>query len=125
MAEMFILLCEEARQEANNVISLMGVFPPSGIKAVLPLVMPKFAIYAVAPTSVVEGQGDIKLRITGPKRQTIFESSPLNMGKDRGTAVTVVMISPVVFDSHGEYTITIFGQRGLNAQTMLLVSPPS
>src|SRR5206468_8610616 len=66
------LLCEDVREEVNNKLSIIGVFPNDDIVLRKDIVIPSLMVVLFARGG--QGPCETKVSLTDPKGQTIVES---------------------------------------------------
>ncbi len=66
------LLCEDVREEVNDKLSIIGVFPNDDIVLQKDIVVP--SVIAVLFAREGEGACETKVSLTDPKGQTVIES---------------------------------------------------
>jgi hypothetical protein len=111
---MFAILCEEVRDEKAGTRSLIGVFPPEGIRALnIPFIIPKFALFT---SSELDGQKDVtfEIEIVDPSNKSVFKfKSPKLTGlASRKKVYFAVNISPLQITRAGTYSVKITRDDG-------------
>lgn len=125
---MFILLCEEIRNEINGIKSIIGVFPPGGVKMPIPSIIPKFGIYVVTDIQD-QNINKVTLEIINPKHETLvkFENLPAQSKPDSKRAVFSLNFSPLKLEHEGEYIVKVSTDSNISGQASLKViqlAPP-
>ncbi len=100
------LLCEDVREEVNNKLSIIGVFPNNDIVLQKDIVVP--SVMAVLFARGGEGSCDTRVSLTDPKGQTVIESpkKTVNLEKDTAYLAAIRVLAPELVV--GQYTIKFF-----------------
>ena len=100
------LLCEDVREEVNNKLSIIGVFPNDEVVLQKDVLVPSLMVVLLARGG--EGPCETMVSLTDPKGQTVIESpkqtAALEKNKVHLAAVRVFAPELVV----GQYTIKFF-----------------
>ena len=109
-----LIICEETREEKAGSQSIIGVFPPGGIKLPVPGVLPKFGIFAVVDIKDSKPL-NVTIEIISPKDQPVvkFENIEYPINEKATRAHLVMNISPLPIQLEGEYTVRIKIDGGL------------
>jgi hypothetical protein len=125
MAEIFVLLCEEIRREENGMRSIIGVFPPGGLRRKLPAILPKFGVFFFSEgPAELEFEYAFQINITSPQKEQIyhFESEhQVHKVKKAGRVASSVNISPLLLAAPGPYVIRVERIDGLTGEAVLFV----
>jgi uncharacterized protein DUF6941 len=100
------LLCEDVREEVNNKLSIIGVFPNDDITLQKEIVIP--SVMAVLFARGGEGPCETRILLTDPKGQTVIESpkKTVVLEKDNAYLAAVRVLAPEL--TVGQYTINFF-----------------
>lgn len=100
------LLCEDVREEVNNKLSIIGVFPNNDIVLQKEIVVP--SVMAVLFARGGEGSCETRVSLTDPKGQTVIESPKKTVVLEKDTAylAAIRVLAPEL--SVGRYTIKFF-----------------
>jgi uncharacterized protein DUF6941 len=100
------LLCEDVREEVNNKLSIIGVFPNDDITLQKDIVIP--SVMAVLFARGGEGSCETRILLTDPKGQTVIESpkKTIVLEKDNAYLAAVRVLAPEL--TVGLYTINFF-----------------
>ncbi len=100
------LLCEDVREEVNNKLSIIGVFPNDDITLQKDIVIP--SVMAVLFARGGEGPCETRILLTDPKGQTVIESpkKTVVLEKDNAYLAAVRVLAPEL--TVGQYTINFF-----------------
>jgi Family of unknown function (DUF6941) len=100
------LLCEDVREEVNNKLSIIGVFPNNDIVLQKDVVVP--SVMAVLFARGGEGSFETKISLTDPKGQTVIESpkKTVILEKDTAYLAAIRVLAPELVV--GQYTIRFF-----------------
>lgn len=100
------LLCEDVREEVNNKLSIIGVFPNNDIVLQKDVVVP--SVMAVLFARGGEGSCETRVSLTDPKGQTVIESPKKTVALEKDTAylAAIRVLAPELVV--GQYTIKFF-----------------
>jgi hypothetical protein len=100
------LLCEDVREEVNNKLSIIGVFPNDGIVLQKDVLIP--SVMAVLFARGGEGPCETRISLTDPKGQTVIESPKKQVVLDKNNAylAAIRVLAPELIV--GQYTIKFF-----------------
>lgn len=100
------LLCEDVREEVNNKLSIIGVFPNNDIVLQKDIVVP--SVMAVLFARGGEGSCETRISLTDPKGQTVIESPKKTVVLENDTAylAAIRVLAPELVV--GQYTIKFF-----------------
>jgi hypothetical protein len=100
------LLCEDVREEVNNKLSIIGVFPNNDIVLQKDIVVP--SVMAVLFARGGEGPCETRISLTDPKGQTVIESPKKTVVLEKSTAylAAIRVLAPELIV--GQYTIKFF-----------------
>lgn len=99
-------LCEDVREEVNNKLSIIGVFPNNDIVLQKDIVVP--SVMAVLFARGGEGSCETRVSLTDPKGQTVIESPKKMVVLENDTAylAAIRVLAPELVV--GQYTIKFF-----------------
>ena len=100
------LLCEDVREEVNNKLSIIGVFPNNDIVLQKEIVVP--SVMAVLFARGGEGSCETRVSLTDPKGHTVIESPKKTVVLEKDTAylAAIRVLAPEL--SVGQYSIKFF-----------------
>ncbi len=100
------LLCEDVREEVNNKLSIIGVFPNDDIVLQKDVVIP--SVMAVLFARGGEGPCETRISLTDPKGQTVIESPKKTVILDKNNAylAAIRVLAPELMV--GQYIINFF-----------------
>lgn len=100
------LLCEDVREEVNNKLSIIGVFPNDDIVLQKDVVVP--SVMAVLFARGGEGTCETKVSLTDPTGQTVIESpkQAVVLEKNKSHLAAIRVLAPEL--TVGRYTIKFF-----------------
>lgn len=100
------LLCEDVREEVNDKLSIIGVFPNDDIVLQKDIVVP--SVMAVLFARGGEGPCETRISLTDPKGQTVIESPKKTVVLDKKNAylAAIRVLAPELVV--GQYTIKFF-----------------
>lgn len=100
------LLCEDVREEVNDKLSIIGVFPNDDIVLQKDVVVP--SVMAVLFARGGEGPCETRISLTDPKGQTVIESPKKTVVLDKKNAylAAIRVLAPELVV--GQYTIKFF-----------------
>ena len=100
------LLCEDVREEVNNKLSIIGVFPNDDIILQRDIVVP--SVMAVLFARGGEGPCETRVSLTDPKGQTVIESpkKTVLLEKNNTYLAAIRVLAPELVV--GQYTIKFF-----------------
>jgi hypothetical protein len=100
------LLCEDVREEVNNKISIIGVFPNDDIVLQKDVVIP--SVMAVLFARGGEGSCETRISLTDPKGQTVIESPKKTVVLEKNDAYLAALrvLAPELVV--GQYTIKFY-----------------
>ena len=100
------LLCEDVREEVNNKLSIIGVFPNNDIVLQKDIVVP--SVMAVLFARGGDGPCETQVSLTDPKGQTVIESPKKTVVLEKDTAylAAIRVLAPELVV--GQYTIKFF-----------------
>jgi hypothetical protein len=100
------LLCEDVREEVNNKLSIIGVFPNNDIVLQKDIVVPSVMAILFARGGV--GSCETRVSLTDPKGQTVIESPKKTVVLENDTAylAAIRVLAPELVV--GQYTIKFF-----------------
>lgn len=100
------LLCEDVREEVNNKLSIMGVFPNEDIVLQKEILIP--SLMAVLFARGGEGSCETRISLTDPRGQMVIESPTKTVVLEKNTAylAAIRVFAPEL--TVGQYTITFF-----------------
>ncbi len=115
------LLCEDVREEVNNKLSIIGVFPNNDIVLQKDIVVP--SVMAVLFARGGEGSCDTRVSLTDPKGQTVIESpkKTVNLEKDTAYLAAIRVLAPELVV--GQYTIKFFFDDSAIERTFEVKTP--
>ena len=100
------LLCEDVREEVNNKLSIIGVFPNDDVVLQKDIVIP--SLMAVLFARGGEGSCETRVSLTDPKGQTVIESpkQTVVIEKNKVYLAAIRVLAPQLMV--GRYTIKFF-----------------
>ena len=100
------LLCEDVREEVNDKLSIIGVFPNDDIVLQKDIVVP--SVMAVLFARGGEGPCETRVSLTDPKGQTVIESpkKTVLLEKNNTYLAAIRVLAPEL--TVGQYTIKFF-----------------
>jgi Family of unknown function (DUF6941) len=100
------LLCEDVREEVNNKLSIIGVFPNDDVVLQKNIVIP--SLMAVLFARGGEGSCETRVSLTDPKGQTVIESpkQTVVIEKNKVYLAAIRVLAPQLMV--GRYTIKFF-----------------
>jgi hypothetical protein len=100
------LLCEDVREEVNNKLSIIGVFPNDGIVLQKDILIP--SVMAILFARGGEGPCETSISLTDPKGQTVIESPKKQVVLEKNNAylAAIRVLAPELIV--GQYTIKFF-----------------
>jgi hypothetical protein len=100
------LLCEDVREEVNNKLTIIGVFPNDDIVLRKDVVIP--SLMAVLFARGGEGTCETKISLTDPKGQAVIESPKQTtvLEKNKVHLAAIRVLAPELLV--GQYTIKFF-----------------
>jgi len=100
------LLCEDVREEVNNKLSVIGVFPNDDIVLQKDILIP--SLMAVLFARGGEGPCETRISLTDPKGQAVIESpkKTVALEKNKAYLAAIRVLAPHLMV--GQYTITFF-----------------
>jgi hypothetical protein len=100
------LLCEDVREEVNNKLSIIGVFPNDDIVLQKDILIPSLMAVLVARGG--EGPCETKISLTDPAGQTVIESpkQTVVLEKNKPYLAAIRVLAPQLMV--GQYTIKFF-----------------
>jgi hypothetical protein len=100
------LLCEDVREEVNNKLSIIGVFPNDDIVLQKDILIP--SLMAVLFARGGEGPCETRVSLTDPKGQTVIESpkQTVVLEKNKAHLAAIRVLAPHLIV--GQYTIKFF-----------------
>jgi hypothetical protein len=100
------LLCEDVREEVNNKLSIIGVFPNDEVVLQKDIVVP--SLMAVLFARGGKGSCETRVSLTDPKGQTVIESPKRTvvLEKNKVYLAAIRVLAPQLMV--GEYTIKFF-----------------
>lgn len=100
------LLCEDVREEVNNKLSIIGVFPNDDVVLRKDIVIP--SLMAVLFARGGEGSCETKVSLTDPKGQTVIESPKQTavLEKNKVHLAAIRVLAPEL--TVGQYIIKFF-----------------
>ena len=100
------LLCEDVREEVNNKLTLIGVFPNDDIVLRKDVVIP--SLMAVLFARGGEGTCETRISLTDPKGQAVIESpkQTIVLEKNKVHLAAIRVLAPQLLV--GQYTIKFF-----------------
>ena len=100
------LLCEDVREEVNNKLTIIGVFPNDDIVLQKDIVIP--SLMAVLFARGGEGPCETRVSLTDPKNQTVIESPKQTtvLEKEKVYLAAIRVLAPELMI--GQYTIKFF-----------------
>jgi Family of unknown function (DUF6941) len=100
------LLCEDVREEVNNKLSIIGVFPNDDVVLRKDIVIP--SLMAVLFARGGQGSCETKVSLTDPKGQTVIESPKRTvvLEKNKNHLAAIRVLAPELLV--GQYTIKFF-----------------
>jgi hypothetical protein len=100
------LLCEDVREEVNNKLSIVGVFPNDDIVLQKDILIPSLMVVLFARGG--EGPCETKISLTDPKGQTVIESpkQTIVLEKNKAYLAAIRVLAPQLMV--GQYTIKFF-----------------
>jgi hypothetical protein len=100
------LLCEDVREEVNNKLTIIGVFPNDDIVLQKDIVIP--SLMAVLFARGGEGTCETRISLTDPKGQAVIESpkQTIVLEKTKVHLAAIRVLAPQLLV--GQYTIKFF-----------------
>ncbi len=100
------LLCEDVREEVNNKLSIIGVFPNDDIVLQKDILIPSLMAVWVARGG--DGPCETKISLTDPAGQTVIESpkQTVVLEKNKPYLAAIRVLAPQLMV--GQYTIKFF-----------------
>jgi hypothetical protein len=100
------LLCEDVREEVNNKLTIIGVFPNDDVILRKGIVIP--SLMAVLFARGGQGSCETKVSLTDPKGQTVIESpkQTVVLEKNKNHLAAIRVLAPEL--TVGQYTIKFF-----------------
>jgi hypothetical protein len=100
------LLCEDVREEVNNKLTIIGVFPNDYIVLQKDIVIP--SLMAVLFARGGEGTCETRISLTDPKGQAVIESpkQTIVLEKNKVHLAAIRVLAPQLLV--GQYTIKFF-----------------
>ena len=100
------LLCEDVREEVNNKLSIIGVFPNDDVVLRKDIVIP--SLMAVLFARGGQGPCETKVSLTDPKGRTVIESpkQTVVLEKNKNHLAAIRVLAPEL--TVGQYTINFF-----------------
>jgi hypothetical protein len=100
------LLCEDVREEVNNKLSIMGVFPNDEVVLQKDVLIPSLMVILLARGG--EGSSETRVSLTDPKGQTVIESPKQTavLEKNKVHLAAVRVFAPEL--TVGQYTVKFF-----------------
>jgi hypothetical protein len=100
------LLCEDVREEVNNKLTVIGVFPNDYIVLQKDIVIP--SLMAVLMARGGEGPCETRISLTDPKGQAVIESpkQTITLEKNKVHLAAIRVLAPQLVV--GQYTIKFF-----------------
>ena len=100
------LLCEDVREEVNNKLSIIGVFPNDDIVLQKDILIP--SLMAVLFARSGEGPCETRVSLTDPEGQTVIESpkQTVVLDKNKVHLAAIRVLAPHLMV--GRYTIKFF-----------------
>jgi hypothetical protein len=100
------LVCEDVREEVNNKLTIIGVFPNDDIVLQKDIVIP--SLMAVLFARGGEGSCETRISLTDPKGQAVIESpkQTIVLEKDKVHLAAIRVLAPQLLV--GQYTIKFF-----------------
>ena len=100
------LLCEDVREEVNNKLTIIGVFPNDDVVLRKDVVIP--SLMAVLFARGGQGSCETKVSLTDPKGQTVIESpkQTVVLEKNKNHLAAIRVLAPEL--TVGQYTIKFF-----------------
>ena len=100
------LLCEDVREEVNNKLSIIGVFPNDDIVLQKDILIP--SLMAVLFARGGEGPCETTVSLIDPKGQTVIESpkQTVALKKNKAHLAAIRVLAPHLMV--GQYTIKFF-----------------
>jgi hypothetical protein len=100
------LLCEDVREEVNNKLSIVGVFPNDDIVLQKDILIPSLMVVLFARGG--EGPCETRISLTDPKGQTVIESpkQTIILEKNKAHLAAIRVLAPHLVV--GQYTIKFF-----------------
>ena len=100
------LLCEDVREEVNNKLTIIGVFPNNDIVLQKDIVVS--SVMAVLFARGGEGSCETRISLTDPKGHTVIESPKKTVVLEKDTAylAAIRVLAPELVV--GQYTIKFF-----------------
>jgi hypothetical protein len=100
------LLCEDVREEVNNKLTIIGVFPNDDVILRKDIVIP--SLMAVLFARGGQGSCETKVSLTDPKGQTVIESpkQTVVLEKNKNHLAAIRVLAPEL--TVGQYTIKFF-----------------
>ena len=100
------LICEDVREEVNNKLSIIGVFPNDDIVLQKDILIP--SLMAVLFARGGEGPCETRISFTDPKGQTVIESPKQTVVLEKNKAHLAAIRVFVPELTVGQYTIKFF-----------------
>ena len=100
------LLCEDVREEVNNKLTIIGVFPNDDIVLQKDIVIP--SLMAILFARGGEGSCETRISLTDPKGQAVIESQKQTIILERNKVhlAAIRVLAPQLLV--GQYTIKFF-----------------
>ena len=100
------LFCEDVREEVNNKLTIIGVFPNDDVILRKDIVIP--SLMAVLFARGGQGSCETKVSLTDPKGQTVIESpkQTVVLEKNKNHLAAIRVLAPEL--TVGQYTIKFF-----------------
>jgi hypothetical protein len=100
------LLCEDVREEVNNRLSIVGVFPNDDIVLQKDILIPSLMVVLFARGG--EGPCETRVSLTDPKGQTVIESPKrtIVLEKNKAYLAAIRTLAPQLMV--GQYTVKFF-----------------
>jgi hypothetical protein len=120
MSKTNIILCEEVREEANGIKTLIGVFNPSGIKVKkFPFLFPKFSMFMTIED--YNGQ-QYSFEVLDPKENILVKGDLPKLDVKTSSLQLAINFSPLVFKESGEYLFTVIGTDGIKGTYKFMIN---
>ncbi|MEX1138037.1 MAG: hypothetical protein WEF53_01665 [Bacteroidota bacterium] len=121
MNDIFALLCEEVRDETQGSKTIIGVFPPNGVKLKrIPTILPKFAVFV---SSKVPDHKEVTISVTilDPEgKELVKVKSPrINPKPPLRYVYFALNVSPLQIKQEGTYVVNIERDDGVSFKTNL------
>ena len=88
MNEIFVILCEEIRNEVGGSQSIIGIFPNQTLKAKLPTILPKFGVFLFIVKLLINQKFHLLLRLLTLNKRRLPNLKAMNM-----TLVQKIMVA--------------------------------